>query len=673
MAAQESARSSFLEKRLGKPLSTYRSQTSSRQPSALERRLGKSLDEYNQIKEGVRTAAGLVRAVGSGVSQQLEQDILPKVGVGFGQGVRDVAALADKPALALEEKFGPLTMGGLFPTAKQAVEESRAKTEQFKQAGYEEDLPAMLGRAGGQIAATAPIMIPMNIAGQAIGQGIKTVAPAVGPAIDFLAGRTTAPILKTLSRGTQAGMQGAIGNVLANASSGEKSIPELAGEGFSIGSVLGMAPSAVGEIYEAGRSAVLPKLSPRDAALVRRARDLGIDVTVPMTQRNKFLGDLDEMSAKLPFSVSDEVAADRQRQFMSQLVKTTGESADNVRPETLEEVYSNLGKKFEDAVSVLDVPVSQAEQAKARLASFLEESTLTDAEVSPVKRVIDNVINKMTEKASKEGVEEGIEEGVMKVAKKGAKKAAEAAEAAVKGLSGQEIQELIARNSILDKLARSPNPTLKQAGNEIKDILFDAIEDSVSKTQLNEFQKLRGQYKNYKVLERAAGYSNTGSEGVLTPQSLATAVRAVYGPEKVARGETGDMGELARIGQRFFSPGKDAGTAGKLTAISSAADAIRGGLGALTGAAGLAAAGVPAVASLPVVLGANYLGSKVINSPRYMDAVLTQKLFPGPIMQTVSNTARQVSSNPLVQYMTSGGPLTMGTVQIENMSDKRRE
>lgn len=167
-------------------------------------------------------------------------------------------------------------------------------------------------------------------------------------------------------------------------------------------------------------------------------------------------------------------------------------------------------------------------------------------------------------------------------------------------MPGAEYQTI---RSDLSKAAQSAtNQNLSSALKGLRDSLDNAMARSISPDDAAEWARLRSEYGNMKVLEKAAsGAGENAAEGMISPAKLRQAAQTGRQGQYV-RGN-GDLDALARAGQ-ILSPLPDSGTASRLAvrglmSTPAAAGAIAGGVtgDVITGLAGAAAgAAVPAVA-----------------------------------------------------------------------------
>lgn len=189
-------------------------------------------------------------------------------------------------------------------------------------------------------------------------------------------------------------------------------------------------------------------------------------------------------------------------------------------------------------------------------------------------------------------------------------------------IPGQVYQSTRSRLSRMAQSAKNNDPEYANALRGLRNTLDDAMSRSVAPQDAAEWARLRSEYGNMKVLEKAAtGAGENAAMGIISPAKLAQSAKTgrVGG---YAKG-SGDFDELARAGQAVMSPLPNSGTASRLAvrglmSTPAAAGAIVGGStgDVITGLMGAAAgAAVPALA-----------GRALMSRPG--QAYLTNQLMP---------------------------------------------
>lgn len=182
-------------------------------------------------------------------------------------------------------------------------------------------------------------------------------------------------------------------------------------------------------------------------------------------------------------------------------------------------------------------------------------------------------------------------------------------------IPGDVYQATRSRLSRMAQSARNNDPEYANALRGLRNTLDDAMSRSVAPSDAAEWARLRSEYGNMKVLERAAtGAGESAALGTISPARLRQA--ATTGRQSgYARG-TGDFDELARAGQAVMSPLPNSGTAGRIRAQNLGSGILAGG-GALAG-------GIPGL--LAGLVAPQVAGAGLMSRP--VQAYLTNQLAP---------------------------------------------
>lgn len=182
-------------------------------------------------------------------------------------------------------------------------------------------------------------------------------------------------------------------------------------------------------------------------------------------------------------------------------------------------------------------------------------------------------------------------------------------------IPGEVYQATRSRLGRMAQSARNSDPEYANALRGLRNTLDDAMARSVSPDDAAEWARLRSEYGNMKVLEKAAtGAGESAAMGTISPAKLRQA--ATTGRQSgYARG-TGDFDELARSGQAVMSPLPNSGTAGRIRAQNLGAPLLAGG-GALAG-------GLPGMVA--GLLAPQVAGAALMSRP--VQSYLTNQLAP---------------------------------------------
>lgn len=189
-------------------------------------------------------------------------------------------------------------------------------------------------------------------------------------------------------------------------------------------------------------------------------------------------------------------------------------------------------------------------------------------------------------------------------------------------MSGTDYQTIRSRLSSAAHAARNGDTEYADALRGLRNSLDDAMGRSMTPEDVQEWARLRKEWGNMKVLEKAAnGAGESAAMGIISPAKLRQAASSGRNGQ-YARAE-GDFDELARAGEAILRPLPDSGTASRLNAKT------LGGISAALGAGGGAAAGGPYAAIAGALMGtvAPSVAGRVLMS-RPAQAYLSNQMLP---------------------------------------------
>lgn len=382
--------------------------------------------------------------------------------------------------------------------------------------------------------------------------GSVTGALASGGAASALTGGgADLPLLARLGfAGAEgAGMGGANGFLAADGGNAQRAA--AAKQGAEVGAIAGPA----GEIANAGGGYLANKVlgmrvSPETAALAKAAKDkFGINLRGGQIADTPSTNFFDSVLNRTPLTGYAKSTADQRQAFTSAVAKTFGEKADGLTPEVMQRARTRIGADFDKVganTTIADAPVL-ASDLDAVAADAGRE--LSDAQMKPLQRNIDDIKTAFTQDAQGNDV-----------------------------LSGDAYQNLTQKGSPLSRLLANGDPAIKQFGQKIKESLYSALERNARTEDLATLAQAKQQYARMKTVEPLA--EKAGPEGQISPPLLLQALRNNY--DNLAYDGGGDLGQLAQIGQRFLKEPPSSGTAERLRA-----QALLGLGGLATGAGGV--------------------------------------------------------------------------------------
>lgn len=341
------------------------------------------------------------------------------------------------------------------------------------------------------------------------------------------------------------------------------------------------------------------------AAAVRALEDFGV-TGMSVGQR---IGAPDLIIAEGAASTGNRL----RREISSAAMKTTGSDAPRPTSGAMQERRQALGAVFQEAADLNPVPV--IDNATAAQQAISEFDKLSEAARRP--QIFDDIAEALDE-ASVFG----------------------------RPVSGQAIQDW---RATLDKLSSGQNVSgaSMRAVELFDEILDELIMQGAKGTDLyDRLVAARPLYRNFRTLTRAMNRSGS-SGGLLTPEGLASAVRAREGEVAWATGQLTDLGRLAKAAEEV--------TKGLPTVAENASRnvVVTGGLGAL-GLIGSLTAGNPnplygamAMATVPPV-------SRAAIRSGPMQTYLQQPPTWMELLNTLGLRSAQLA--PSVGAMPSAGP-----------------
>lgn len=195
-------------------------------------------------------------------------------------------------------------------------------------------------------------------------------------------------------------------------------------------------------------------------------------------------------------------------------------------------------------------------------------------------------------------------------------------------MSGTDYQTIRSRLTKAAHAARNSDTEFADALRGLRNTLDDGMSRSVAPEDAAEWARLRQEYGNMKLLEKAAtGAGENAALGSISPAKLRQAATTGRSGQ-YARGE-GDFDELARAGEAVLRPLPDSGTSTRLNArtLGGLTGAGGAGAGALAGGPGGAVAGALLGMVAPAVAGRAlmtrpvqaYLANQLLSPTRLSD------------------------------------------------------
>jgi hypothetical protein len=293
----------------------------------------------------------------------------------------------------------------------------------------------------------------------------------------------------------------------------------------AVGTVLG--PAGEGLSRAAGKLAqgAISRMEPGARQLAQKAIQAGIPLRLPQLSSNPAVRTVLSQMQRLPFSGAAKRNAAQQEAFNRAVGQTFGASENKITPAVFSDAKTAISNEFERLTSQNDLHATPQllQQLQAVRATAAKEGS-SDAE-KMVAAQVDNLLSKTTAG--------GVIDG----------KAYQAFDS--------ELGQLI-----------------KQGGNpghhlaKLRDVVRNAMDQSISAKDKTAWTAARRTWAAMKTVEPLVAKSTTGD---ISPAGLMGRVTAdKSGKARMAIGNGGQLGDLARIGQRFLKESPNSGTADRL-------------------------------------------------------------------------------------------------------------
>jgi hypothetical protein len=306
--------------------------------------------------------------------------------------------------------------------------------------------------------------------------------------------------------------------------------------GFGDGSIdpnrtgMAMAAGGLGEaagtaLTASGRAAA-NKVGPELRAIYEAAKKRGIDLTPAQLSDSRFLAYLRKQLGALPGSGAVARQAKQEEAFGRAVARTVGDT-EPVTPEVYDRTMTRLGAEF-DRFTKRDLPMSD---------TFMQR--LLDIQEDAAAVADENAM-----RATKHFVNRIFKQGDGGRLPGQAVKSLDSELARVQGMGGEKAQYAA----------------------KLRDALHDELETVMPRADFDAWAQARQQYRNLMRITPLVA-----RDGKVSPGKLMGAVTSRQADKRaMARGRGGELGELARIGQRMKAPP----TSGTPEGVQSAAAAV---------------------------------------------------------------------------------------------------
>lgn len=317
--------------------------------------------------------------------------------------------------------------------------------------------------------------------------------------------------------------------------------------------------AGAGKVADAALEAATPRLSESTMKRAQAATEAGIPISPHQLSDNKFIKLLGETAENVPLAGGGSLRAKRREKFSAALAK-------QMDPDTDVTVLDDAAfKQLQDAAGERIGEISSKYQMP--IEDFGDLNALARRDTPDVQAVVKTFADDLAQIAADNG-------GV---------------------IPGDTLRKLRTEAQSRARNVRGAKPDLANALDDVVHRFDDALTNNAAEADVTALANARRQYAISKTLEPLVAKHPDGS---FPPSSLKGVVTSTKeGKRRMARGEGGDLGEYARVGQDLLKEQVSSGTAERNTIYSAL------GIGA---GAGAAFTSLPAAAAL-------YAGSALYN------------------------------------------------------------
>lgn len=284
-----------------------------------------------------------------------------------------------------------------------------------------------------------------------------------------------------------------------------------------------MAKNAAAKL---GKAKVLPAIDQETAKLADKAAQFGMTLTPDMLANNKIMRIAGEAAGKVPLSGAPNEA--NQIAFNRSLIQMIGgdDSAKALTSNVYADALHASGEKIGEIASKTHIPLDDG--FSSALASHLDD--VAKFQTEDVAHVVNNYVNELQNKAAANG-------GV------------------VDGTAFRTLNTKIGR-----QIRGTTNGDLRQSLGGLQEAMQDALQRNIAHPEdMAALLDARKKYAIAKTIEPLVAKSPTGD---ISPAGLMGRVTSnSLGKTTMATGGAGELGDLARVGQRFLKEPGSSNTA----------------------------------------------------------------------------------------------------------------
>lgn len=375
-----------------------------------------------------------------------------------------------------------------------------------------------------------------GLVGNIVGQGLQMAVPLGGGGkVASVLGRA-APYANAAARGAAfAGLQGTVGE-------------ESRAGNAAIGGLLGAAGQGAAD--GVGRLARGVDMDAATRGLLAQADDIGMRLNVGQVTENPWVRNVVSQMDRLPFSGGRAIRDANQTAFNRAVAQTIGASDDKITADVFRAAKGRIGGEFERLSGQNNLQVTPELISRVN-AIRAEANRLADPDTArAVNSWADEILGKIESPVDPfSGVGGAPGTGT---------------------IPGRAYQSFDSRVGRVMKAGGQPAHYL----GDLREVVRGAMDESIAPADQAAWRLARQQWGNLKTIEPLVAKAPTGDIPAAQLMGRVTADNA--GKVRMASGDGGRLGELARVGSRFLKDAPDSGTADRLLVNAGLAGGILG-------------------------------------------------------------------------------------------------
>lgn len=279
-----------------------------------------------------------------------------------------------------------------------------------------------------------------------------------------------------------------------------------------LGGLLGAAGQGLADGVMASGRAAANAISPELRQLAQYGESIGLPLTGADLAKTEFVRRLASMTDNLPFSGAAGRQATREAATGRQVAKLIGQDADTLNQGVMADAYRDMGRRYDEFFAE-GMKVDQSLLGKLNEVTEFAAGNLDDTAARAAANFAERVRTQ-------------IKDGQ---------------------ISGDTLQSL---DQQARKLATGGGDR-QTVMMELREALHDAFGRQSSAAKSAEWRRLNQQYANYKTIEPVVARN---PQGISADQLMSAVNSTGRGKARMARGEAGDIGNLALLGAQMRKP-----------------------------------------------------------------------------------------------------------------------